>query len=96
MQNSKPFKPSALPHKRHHAGIRLFGGPHGADSFDFIIRQFNDRLDDQKALKDAGLLTPEYLEFLAIPKWDGHLPPVIAGGAPPFIDLSQFINSTGK
>ena len=60
------------------------------------VAQAQGQADAQKALKDAGSLTPEYLEFLAIQKWDGRLPTVVTGGATPFIDLSQFINSTGK
>ena len=60
------------------------------------VAQAQGQADAQKALKDAGSLTPEYLEFLAIQKWDGHLPTVVTGGATPFIDLSQFMNSTGK
>jgi regulator of protease activity HflC (stomatin/prohibitin superfamily) len=60
------------------------------------VAQAQGQADAQKALKDAGSLTPEYLEFLAIQKWDGHLPTVVTGGATPFIDLSQFINSSGK
>ncbi len=54
------------------------------------VAQAQGQADAQKALKDAGSLTPEYLEFLAIQKWDGHLPAVVAGGTTPFIDLSQF------
>jgi regulator of protease activity HflC (stomatin/prohibitin superfamily) len=60
------------------------------------VAQAQGQADAQKALKDAGSLTPEYLEFLAIQKWDGHLPSVIAGGTTPFIDLSQFSNSAGQ
>ncbi len=60
------------------------------------VAQAQGQADAQKALKDAGSLTPEYLEFLAIQKWDGHLPSVVTGGATPFIDLSQFMDSTGK
>ena len=60
------------------------------------VAQAQGQADAQKALKDAGSLTPEYLEFLAIQKWDGHLPTVVTGGATPFIDLSQFMNSNGK
>jgi len=61
------------------------------------VAQAQGQADAQKALKDAGSLTPEYLEFLAIQKWDGHLPSVVTGGASPFIDLSQFANpTTGK
>ena len=60
------------------------------------VAQAQGQADAQKALKDAGSLTPEYLEFLAIQKWNGSLPSVVTGGATPFIDLSQFITSTGK
>ncbi len=60
------------------------------------VAQAQGQADAQKALKDAGSLTPEYLEFLAIQKWNGSLPSVVTGGATPFIDLSQFMNSTGK
>jgi len=60
------------------------------------VAQAQGQADAQKALKDAGSLTPEYLEFLAIQKWDGHLPTVVTGGATPFIDLSQFANPTAQ
>jgi len=60
------------------------------------VAQAQGQADAQKALKDAGSLTPEYLEFLAIQKWNGDLPAVVSGSTTPFIDLSQFINSTGK
>jgi regulator of protease activity HflC (stomatin/prohibitin superfamily) len=56
------------------------------------VAQAQGQADAQKALKDAGSLTPEYLEFLAIQKWDGHLPSVVTGNAAPFINLSQFTN----
>jgi regulator of protease activity HflC (stomatin/prohibitin superfamily) len=56
------------------------------------VAQAQGQADAQKALKDAGSLTPEYLEFLSIQKWDGRLPTVVAGGTTPFIDLSQFTN----
>ena len=60
------------------------------------VAQAQGQADAQKALKDAGSLTPEYLEFLAIQKWDGHLPSVVAGGTTPFIDVSQFANTAPK
>jgi len=60
------------------------------------VAQAQGQADAQKALKDAGSLTPEYLEFLAIQKWNGDLPAIVSGSTTPFIDLSQFINSTGK
>jgi regulator of protease activity HflC (stomatin/prohibitin superfamily) len=45
--------------------------------------------DAQKVLKDTGGLSAEYLQFLALQKWDGHLPQV-TGGSMPFIDVSSF------
>ncbi|HUH98819.1 MAG TPA: prohibitin family protein [Anaerolineales bacterium] len=60
------------------------------------VAQAQGQADAQKALKDAGSLTPEYLEFLAIQKWDGRLPAVVTGGTTPFIDLSQFANPAGQ
>lgn len=39
--------------------------------------------DAQKALKDTGSLSPEYLEFLALQKWNGILPLYTSGT--PFI-----------
>lgn len=42
--------------------------------------------DGQKILKNTGALTPEYLESLALNKWDGHLPSVVGGGTP-FINI---------
>jgi regulator of protease activity HflC (stomatin/prohibitin superfamily) len=41
--------------------------------------------DAQKKLKDSGSLTPEYLEFLAVNKWDGKLPNATSGT--PFISI---------
>ncbi len=42
--------------------------------------------DAQAALKNSGSLTPEYLQFLAVNKWDGRLPTVTNGGTP-FISI---------
>ena len=53
------------------------------------IAQAQGQADAQARLKNAGSLTPEYLQYLALTKWDGHLPSV-TGGAIPFIDISQF------
>ena len=41
--------------------------------------------DAQKILKDAGSLTPEYLEFKALEKWNGVLPLATSGN--PFISI---------
>ena len=57
------------------------------------IAQAQGQADAQALLKNAGALTAEYLHYLALTKWDGHLPNVV-GGAVPFIDLSQFVTTT--
>ncbi len=40
----------------------------------------------QKALKETGSLSPEYLQFLALQKWNGILPTVTGNGVP-FINI---------
>jgi regulator of protease activity HflC (stomatin/prohibitin superfamily) len=50
--------------------------------------------DAQKALKDTGALSNEYLQFLAINKWDGKLPTVTGGGATPLLDLNKLVPAT--
>lgn len=47
--------------------------------------------DAQKALKDTGALTPEYLQYLFLTKWNGILPEVISGTTPVF-DISGYIS----
>lgn len=51
--------------------------------------QAQGQADAQAALKNTGALSPEYLEYLALTKWNGILPTVV-GGATPFIDVSNF------
>lgn len=51
-------------------------------------QQAKGQADSQKLLKDAGSLSPEYLEYLAVTKWDGKLPNV-TGGATPFVNIPQ-------
>ena len=46
--------------------------------------------DAQKALKNTGALTPEYLQYLFLTNWNGVLPEVISGTTPVF-DLSSYI-----
>lgn len=48
--------------------------------------QAKGQADAQKALKDTGALSPEYLQYLAINKWNGILP-TVTGGAAPFINI---------
>ena len=47
--------------------------------------QAQGQADAQKKLKDSGSLSPEYLQFLAIQKWDGKLP--LSTNGNPFIQL---------
>jgi len=46
--------------------------------------------DAQKALKDTGALSPEYLQYLFLTKWDGNLPEVMSGATPVF-DINNYI-----
>ena len=47
--------------------------------------QAQGQADAQKTLKNSGSLSPEYLQFLAIQKWDGKLPSSTNGV--PFIQI---------
>ncbi len=49
------------------------------------IIQAKGQADAQKVLKDSGSLTPQYLLFLEIQKWDGKLPSATNGV--PFIQV---------
>ena len=49
------------------------------------VTQAQGQANAQKVLKDSGSLTPEYLQFLAVQKWDGKLPNATSGV--PFINL---------
>jgi len=44
--------------------------------------------DAQAALKNTGALSPEYLQYLALTKWNGILPIFTSGT--PFIDITEF------
>lgn len=57
-----------------------------------VVAAAQGQADAQKAVKDTGALSPEYLQYIAITKWNGVLPNV-TGGASPFIDVSQFSSS---
>jgi regulator of protease activity HflC (stomatin/prohibitin superfamily) len=50
------------------------------------LTQAQGQANAQKALKDTGSLSPEYLEFLALQKWNGVLPTVTGNGVP-FINI---------
>ncbi len=49
------------------------------------LTQAQGQANAQKALKDSGSLSPEYLQFVAIQKWDGKLPNATSGT--PFISI---------
>jgi regulator of protease activity HflC (stomatin/prohibitin superfamily) len=49
------------------------------------LTQATGQANAQAELKNSGSLTPEYLEFLAIQKWDGKLPNATSGV--PFINI---------
>lgn len=51
--------------------------------------------DSQKALKDTGALTEEYLQYLFLSKWNGQLPSVM-GGATSVLDVMQFADVEKK
>lgn len=48
--------------------------------------QAQGQAEAQKALRETGALSPEYLQYLALTKWNGILPNV-TGGAVPFINI---------
>ncbi|NLW71960.1 MAG: prohibitin family protein [Chloroflexi bacterium] len=54
------------------------------------VAQAQGQADAQKALKNTGALTQEYLNYLFLTKWNGILPSVM-GGTTPMIDVSQFL-----
>jgi len=49
------------------------------------ITQAQGQANAQKVLRDNGSLTPEYLEYVAIQKWDGKMPNATNGV--PFINI---------
>jgi len=51
------------------------------------LAQAQGQANAQAALQQTGALTPEYLRYLALTKWNGILPTVV-GGAIPFIDVT--------
>lgn len=55
-----------------------------------VTAQAQGQADAQKALQDTGALSPEYLQYLALTKWNGILPVVTSGT--PFIDVSGYTN----
>ena len=55
-----------------------------------VIAQAQGQADAQKALKDTGALTQEYLQYLFLTKWNGVLPSVM-GSVSPMIDISRYM-----
>lgn len=55
-----------------------------------VVAAAQGQADAQKALRDTGALTQEYLNYLFLTKWNGTLPQVM-GGATPMIDVSQYL-----
>ena len=55
------------------------------------VAQAQGQADAQKALKDTGALSPEYLQYIAIQKWDGKMPYVLGSGSSPLIDLNTLL-----
>jgi regulator of protease activity HflC (stomatin/prohibitin superfamily) len=53
---------------------------------DTALTQAQGQANAQKALKDSGALSPEYLQYLALTKWNGILPTVTGSGVP-FISI---------
>jgi regulator of protease activity HflC (stomatin/prohibitin superfamily) len=51
------------------------------------LAQAKGQADAQAMLNNSGALTPEYLRYLALTKWNGILP-TVTSGAIPFIDVS--------
>jgi regulator of protease activity HflC (stomatin/prohibitin superfamily) len=49
------------------------------------VTQAQGQANAQKVLKDNGSLTAEYLQFLAVQKWDGQLPKATSGT--PFLNI---------
>jgi len=60
-----------------------------------VVAQAQGQADAQAALKNTGSLTPEYLEYLFLTKWDGKLPSVMSGANPVF-SLDNFLGNTSS
>lgn len=56
------------------------------------VAQAQGQADAQKALKDTGALSQEYLDYLFLTKWNGILPNVM-GGATPMLDVSRYLGN---
>lgn len=52
------------------------------------LAQAQGQASAQAALKDNGALSPEYLQYLAVNKWNGILPTYV-GGTIPFVNVGK-------
>jgi regulator of protease activity HflC (stomatin/prohibitin superfamily) len=57
------------------------------------VARAQGQADAQKALNDTGALTPEYLNYLFLTKWNGILPQVMTSGTNTMIDVSKFMDA---
>jgi len=57
-----------------------------------VIAQAKGQADAQKALNVTGALTPEYLQYLFLTKWNGILPQVMSSSSDMMIDISRFLD----
>lgn len=55
-----------------------------------VVTQAQGQADAQKAMKDTGSLTPEYLQYLFLSRWDGVLPTVMTSATSVF-DVSGYV-----
>jgi len=59
------------------------------------VAKAQGQADAQKALKNTGALTQEYLHYLFLTKWNGVLPQVMSDTTP-MIDVGQYLNNPGE
>lgn len=59
------------------------------------LTQARGQANAQQALRDNGALSREYLDYLAVQKWNGVLPQV-TGGASPFISIPAPTAAAGR
>jgi regulator of protease activity HflC (stomatin/prohibitin superfamily) len=57
-----------------------------------VVAQAQGQADAQKAMKDSGSLTPEYLQWMFLTKWNGALPTVMTNASSVF-DVSGYVPS---
>ncbi|MEN6571207.1 MAG: prohibitin family protein [Anaerolineaceae bacterium] len=57
-----------------------------------VVAQAQGQADAQKAMKDTGSLSPEYLQYLFLTKWNGILPTVMTSASSVF-DVSGYVPS---